>query len=118
MPHLTAEYSSNLDHLAVRPLLHALNAALIASGQFEALDIKSRALRLDDYLVGEADSGHAFVHVRLDLLAGRSDTVKQALSTALLQVLDTQVAAPAGIALQRCVEVRDIHRASYAKSCA
>ena len=30
--------------------------ALIASGQFEALDIKSRALRLDDYLVGEADS--------------------------------------------------------------
>lgn len=115
MPHLTLEYTDNLSALPLRPLLHALNQRLIASGQFSGPDIKSRALPLTQYLVGDQDDGQAFVHLRLALLDGRDDAVKQALSTALLQILQQQVTAPDGCALQLCVEVCDIHRASYAK---
>lgn len=116
MPHLTMQYTANLAPLATRPLLLALNRSLIASGQFEPLDIKSRAIVLDDFLQGDADSGHAFIHVQLALLDGRSDEIKQTLAAGLLAALQAQAPAPHGNAMQLCVEVCDIHRASYAKA--
>ena len=116
MPHLIVEYTDNLPALAPRSLLNALNQVLIASGEFDTLSIKSRAICLPDYQVGDQAEGQAFVHVHLHLLDGRSDATKQQLSANLLAVLDANIANSAGLALQRCVEIRDVHRASYAKS--
>ncbi|MCA8118400.1 hypothetical protein LGN07_06710 [Burkholderia cepacia] len=46
MPHLTLEYSANLDGFDAGATLRALNAALAASGHFDERDIKSpRAAR-------------------------------------------------------------------------
>ncbi|MES2026637.1 MAG: hypothetical protein V4448_13900 [Pseudomonadota bacterium] len=52
MPHVTVEYTSNLFSLDTGKILQKLNAALAASGNFEEADIKSRAIKLDDYVVG------------------------------------------------------------------
>lgn len=116
MPHLTVEYTDNLPDFKPRSLLDALNQVLIDSGEFETLSIKSRAICLHDYQIGDQAGGQAFVHTHLNLLDGRSDATKQQLSARLLAVLDSMVATAPGIALQRCVEIRDVHRASYAKS--
>ena len=48
MPHLTLEYSANLDGFDAGATLRALNAVLAASGHFDELDIKSRALQAGD----------------------------------------------------------------------
>lgn len=117
MPHLTVEYTGNLPDFTPRSLLKALNQVLIDSGEFDTPSIKSRAICLHDYLVGDQADGQAFIHVHLNLLDGRSHATKQQLSARLLAVLDASVAASAGLTLQRCVEIRDVHRASYAKSC-
>jgi 5-carboxymethyl-2-hydroxymuconate isomerase len=120
MPHLTLEYTSNLPLFKAADTLLAMNKVLLASAEFEALDIKSRAIRLDTYLVGTHVSNHpdnqAFVHAKLALLSGRSAQTKQALSAALLVVLEQACAWPKTQALQLCVEIVEIDRASYAKS--
>jgi 5-carboxymethyl-2-hydroxymuconate isomerase len=122
MPHLTLEYTSNLPLFKAADTLMALNKALLASGEFEELDIKSRAIRLETYLVGTHVSHHpdnqAFVHAKLALLSGRAASVKQTLSAALLAVLEQSCAWSKTQSVQLCVELQDIERASYAKSIA
>ena len=115
MPHLTLEYTSNLSDLDPKRILIALNHALVASGQFEEFDIKSRALPLDTFLVGTSDERRAFVHVKLALLSGRSAQTKSDLSGAMLRVLRMACKGLADCPVQLCAEIIDMDRASYAK---
>jgi len=116
MPHLVVEYTNNLlpGFDAVQALA-TLNRALIASGQFEEADIKSRAVVLDTFLVGTAPAGRAFVHARLDLLSGRSAAVKRELSAALLAALSRACPERTDLEIQLSVEIADLDRDSYAK---
>ncbi|WP_310387675.1 5-carboxymethyl-2-hydroxymuconate Delta-isomerase [Roseateles sp.] len=120
MPHITLEYTSNLPLFKAADTLLGINKVLLASGEFEELDIKSRAIRLETYLVGTQVSNHpdnqAFVHAKLALLSGRSVQTKQALSASLMQVLEQSCAWPKAQSVQLCVEVQDIERASYSKA--
>lgn len=115
MPHLTLEYTNNLDAIDPDSILLALNHALVASGHFEESDIKSRAVALDTWRVGVSSTDHAFVHVRLAILSGRSAQVKSELSNALLRVLRVASKGLTAHPTQLCVEVQEIERASYAK---
>lgn len=116
MPHLHLEYSANLPDLDTGKALLRLNHALVASGQFGAeFDIKSRALKIDDFRVGTALGERGFVAVRLALLSGRSPEVKQQLSANLLAVLQDLVERPDGVQLQLSVELLDIDREAYSK---
>jgi 5-carboxymethyl-2-hydroxymuconate isomerase len=87
MPHLTIEYTDNLPQFNASGALVALNNALVASGQFEEIDIKSRAIRIGTFLVGTSPDDRAFVHVKLAILSGRSIQIKHELSESLLLVL-------------------------------
>lgn len=115
MPHLTLEYTSNLDAINPDRILLALNHALVASDHFNETDIKSRAIPLDIWRVGISTSEHAFVHVKLAILSGRSTQVKSDISNALLRVLSASCKGLTSHPLQLCVEVQEIERASYAK---
>ena len=115
MPHLTLEYTSNLNKLDTERALLALNHALMASGHFEEVDIKSRAIKLDDFLIGTTGGAHAFVHVKLALLSGRSQQTRNELSNALLRVLRVSCKGISEDRLQMSVQVEEIDRPSYAK---
>ncbi len=116
MPHLTLEFSGNLAGFDAKQTLSKLNQALVASGQFEEVDIKSRALACDTFLVGLARDGRAFVHVKLALLNGRPAEIKQALSSALLEVLRETCSGITTCQLQLSVEILEIERALYSKA--
>lgn len=115
MPHLTLEYSNNLPTFNVGEALLSLNQTLVASGQFEEIDIKSRAVRFDHFVVGTSTANRAFVHAKLALLSGRTMETKQALSKSLLDALQAMCVWPTALHVQLCVEVQEIERDSYAK---
>jgi len=76
MPHLILEYSANLlPAFEPKQALHRMNTVLLASGEFVPDHIKSRALRVDDFLVGDEAPG-GFLHASLHLLSGRDDRTK------------------------------------------
>lgn len=116
MPHLTLEYTSNLPGFDPAVALKTLNQALAASGQFEELDIKSRATALASFAVGTAEVPRGFVHAKLYILSGRTPETKKALSHCTLQALRTVCPAPPGVHVQLCAEILDIDRDSYAKA--
>jgi len=115
VPHLVLEYSANVpDKTDLRRVLLDLHEALLASALFERKDLKSRAVRHEDFAVADGAGDRPFVALSIAILEGRPDEVKAALSEAALDVLVR--AFPKLVAGGRgaiSVEVRDLHRASY-----
>ena len=73
MPHLTVEYSANLEGMTdLDHLCGALHAAMMASGLFELGAVRVRALRADHYAVADRLPQNAFAHLSLRIGAGRS----------------------------------------------
>jgi 5-carboxymethyl-2-hydroxymuconate isomerase len=84
MPHLTIEYSANLDTLSdIAALCRALHAALLQTGLFELGAIRVRALRCTDYAIADLVPDNGFADLRLRIGAGRSQGEKHAAGTAL-----------------------------------
>jgi 5-carboxymethyl-2-hydroxymuconate isomerase len=116
MPHLVLEYTANLlPDFQPPQALHRMNTVLLASGEFVPDHIKSRAIRLDDFLVGDAAPG-SFIHARLHLLEGRDAKVKMAITEGLVAALRSCVANEAHAPVQITAETVDMDRSSYSKS--
>ena len=115
MPHLTVEYSSNLP-LQAKELLLQINTSLVETRHFQEVDIKSRAIRFDDVVIGTAPAERAFLHAKLAILKGRSVEVKRELSERVLTVIQAAQVWPQGLDVQLCVEIIEIDKETYAKA--
>lgn len=117
MPHLVLEYTANLlPDFVPAQALHRMNTVLLASGEFVPDHIKSRAIRLDDFLMGDSAPG-AYMHARLHLLSGRAPAVKLAITEGLVAALRSCIieghpARP----VQITAEARDMDRDAYSKA--
>ena len=73
MPHLTIEYSANLDARAdMAGLCRVLHAAIFATGLFELGAIRVRALPCADYAVADLLPENSFADLRMRIGVGRS----------------------------------------------
>jgi 5-carboxymethyl-2-hydroxymuconate isomerase len=109
MPHIIIEYAQNLDsHQDVNVLVKAVHEGAVRSDLFEPEAIKIRAIAYPHYLVaGEVKD---FIHLRAQILSGRSEQQKKHLSQCLLESIEAVVALPS-----LTVEVIDMDRFSYVK---
>ena len=116
MPHIHLEYTDNIEQLETKPLLVALNKALIQGGYAQSgLDIKSRAICHTDYVIGEDEQNQAYIHLKLSLLTGRSVELRQEISACLLKVLENSLPKQNKVTVQLCVEVLEMQREIYSK---
>ncbi len=86
MPQLTLEYTDNLV-FDVQALLGRLHAELAATGAIKQNAIKSRAVRLTEYRVGDGNPDYAFAHVTLWIKAGRPHEVQQEIAARVFGAL-------------------------------
>jgi 5-carboxymethyl-2-hydroxymuconate isomerase len=86
MPHLTLEYTGNLD-FEVQPLLARLHSELVATGAINLKGLKSRAVRQSEYRIADGNPEYAFVHVDLLIREGRPLEVQKDASQRVLAVL-------------------------------
>ncbi len=111
MPHIVIEAPAELMTSGqARELIDQLRRALVASGEFEAADIKIRVMHSSAHDVG---SGGAFVHLTLLMLDGRTIEKRRALAEACLETLVDQLGRQAPIEIT--VDVREIVRETYVK---
>lgn len=117
MPHLTIEYTSNLrPHAPFEDLFARLHATLADLGVIKKANCKSRAVRIDQFLIGEGAADSAFVHLDVRFLEGRAASVKQQIGKSLLVILRESFPPPENMRdLQITVEIRDIERGMYFK---
>lgn len=105
MPHLTVEYSANLeDEVDIPGLVRALHETALACPTFKKAAVRTRAERRDIYEIADSDPENAFVAVGVRILEGRPDETKAAIGEMLFETLTTVLAdvyerRPIGISL-------------------
>ena len=118
MPHLTLEYTADLRDSTFdqRHLLKKLNLAIADLGEgIQLADIKSRAVCLEETLIGAGQTSQTFVHARLALLNTRPEAFKVRAAETVLAVLKNYFEHRAE-QVELCSEVQDIAPACYRKT--
>lgn len=88
MPHVTLEYSANLDRsMSMDALCEAVLETVLASGVFEVGAVRVRAIRCDDYAIADRDHKNAFLDGTLRLGAGRDAETKKAVGQAIFDTM-------------------------------
>ena len=87
------------------------------TGEFVLDEIKSRAVAVDDFYIGNGDPEQSFVHLKIALLDHRSTTLKRVVADRCLRLLSEHFAEhlKSG-SCQLCVELVDIRRDGYFKA--
>lgn len=110
MPHILIEYAQNLDtSLDLNALVRAVHEGALRADLFEPEAIKVRAIAYHHYLV--AGQVQDFIHLRIQILSGRSEQQKKHLSQCLFESAEAVAAAVPSLT----VEVVDMDRFSYVK---
>ena len=86
MPHLTLEYTDNIE-VDVQPLLARLHEELVATGAINLKGIKSRAIKHTQYRIADGNPDYAFVHVGLLIREGRPIEVQKEATRRVMNVL-------------------------------
>ncbi len=118
MPHLTIDYSANMeDRTDIAGLCEALRVAAIETGVFPMPGVRVRAFRADHVAIADGRDIHGYIDISIRLRGGRPDDAK---TTATQHVFDAarRYLEPAlarhSIALS--VEMRDIDPALSPKT--
>lgn len=116
MPHIHLEYSDNVEKFDPKPILLALNQALVEGAYVTvANQLKSRAICQHDYVIGLEDTSQAYVHAKVSLLTGRSVELQQQIAQVILHTLEQHIPVQSQISVQICVEILEMQKATYAK---
>lgn len=119
MPHFVIEYSANLEpDIGLRAIVDAVHKSAADSGLFKIGGIRVRTLKHEIYKIADGNPEHAFLHVRANILEGRSVEDRERLGQTTLAAVDALLAAARerrDIALS--VEVSEIdHNMSFKKN--
>jgi len=78
VPHISIEYSANLEDMTdVGGLCEALRAAAAAHPVFPMPGVRVRAFAAGFYAIADGNPSHAFVDIHVRLREGRSETDKK-----------------------------------------
>lgn len=115
MPHLTVEYTNNLGLTTPAATLIALNEALVGTGHFKEIDIKSRAYEVTQFAVGTTPENRGFFHAKLVIASGRDTKTRQAVNQALVKRMESLLPSRAGLHIQVTAEILELDPDTYAK---
>ena len=97
MPHLTIEYSANLDHdLELPALIDTLHDTVAAIEIFPLAGLRTRAARRDHYRIADGHPDNSFVHVTLRIGHGRALEVRDAAGKQIFAALTDALAPISG----------------------
>ena len=89
MPHLTIEYSANVEpSMRLAALIEAIHETACAIDAFPMPGMRTRGERRDDYRIADGHPDNGFVHVVLRIAHGRSLDVRKAAGDQLFAVLE------------------------------
>lgn len=88
MPHIRLEYTNNIDNeLHIKHMLLKLQDIICEIANADKANCMSRAIKLDNYLIGNDDVEFALLHLEIQLLQGRDGSVLNRLGTTTLNYL-------------------------------
>jgi len=114
MPHIIVEYTETLSTVDIAELLFELHEDLSKKDTINIHSIKTRAIPVKYTIVGDGNEPDKFIHITLNLLPGRDDTLKKAMAQSLHDTARAHCVRDKSISLS--VEVTELHAESYTHS--
>ncbi len=110
MPHVTIDYSPNLEpHVDMARLCNILRQAAIATGILPLAGVRVRATRADHVSIADGAPGHGYIDISVRLRGGRALSARK---TATQQIFDAARSflepAMAQHSIALSLEMRDI----------
>ena len=118
MPHFVLEYSDNiLEEVDFKDFFKKLHTLLVDVGPFNLSDVKSRAIRHQEFYVANGQESNAFVHLTLSIFKGRDLSIRQAVGERILAFLKGQFARSfEELSCSFTVEVKEMEKETYFKA--
>lgn len=113
MPHIVIEYSANLTELNVTNLMHDCHRALDGLHNVSTERVKTRAAKLENFLVGTNDEKGQMIHVTLRLMTGRSVEARQELAKILYDKVRAHIPQDKYPNGALTVEIVELDKATY-----
>lgn len=93
MPHITVEYSANLEaHVSIRRLVDEIHRAALATGVFPIGGLRTRAARRDVYAIADEDPDNMFVAVLVRIGHGRDAQTRKRVAADIMRVVENETA--------------------------
>ncbi|MHA2250342.1 MAG: 5-carboxymethyl-2-hydroxymuconate Delta-isomerase [Candidatus Kariarchaeaceae archaeon] len=116
MPQICLEYSANIPVISnYKTIFKQVHYILNTEGNIKLNNCKSRLIRHADFYIGDGSSDHAFVHLEISLLEGRSNELKEKMGKDILGFLQDAISTENILKLQITVHFKDISKNSYFK---
>ncbi len=117
MPQIHLEYSVNCQSDKTCAILFKqIHHTLAFVGGIRIDNCKSRAICHQEFFIADGDPRHAFAHLSIRFVEGRSEAIKEQIGIDCLehlkQFFEKQVQ---NLKLQLTVEIQDIHLSNYHK---
>lgn len=87
MPHLTLEYSDNVEFDS-KAFFRELHETLVETGAVRMKGLKSRAIKMTDYYIADGNPEYKYVHLNIVLREGRPKEVKEEIAQRAMAVLE------------------------------
>lgn len=89
MPHITIEYSANLDHaFDIADLVRQMHDSALTTGVFELGGLRTRVARRDVYRIADGHPDNTFVHVVVNIGYGRDLDTRRRMAETLFKTLN------------------------------
>lgn len=118
MPQIRLEYCDSVKYQGdIKELILSVHNAVHEIADIDLNACKSRVVKLDNFFVGEALPGSAFVHLDIALLDGRPLEIRDKIGKACHKLLEEKFyPSNTNLKLQVTVEVREMLRSGYYKA--
>ncbi|MBZ7926818.1 5-carboxymethyl-2-hydroxymuconate Delta-isomerase [Ensifer adhaerens] len=92
MPHLTIEYSGNLDgHVDFAKLCRTVHASILGTGLFELGAVRVRTIQSRDYAVADLLPENGFIDMSFRIGRGRTEAEKKSTGDAIFQAVSDEL---------------------------
>jgi 5-carboxymethyl-2-hydroxymuconate isomerase len=114
MPHVTVEYSVNLEqHTNISALVKVVHETLVASGVLPVEAIRTRAAPREHYRIADGDPRNAFLAIVGRIAPGRPPGVREALGQTLFEAVRSHLSEIfASVPLSMTVELQEIDQSA------
>lgn len=117
MPQITLQYTDKIKLLPDFNFLFSEVHQMINSiAGIKIENCKSRAIKLDNYLVGDGINDQGFIHMEIKILEGRTNDIKSEIGKRIIKILEKQFKESIELLnLQITIEIIDIQKNCYYK---
>ncbi|MCC2646950.1 MAG: hpcD [Rickettsiaceae bacterium] len=87
MPHLTFEYTANIENYDFKSTLKEIHNILAEMLPTKIENCKTRIVKHDDYIIGVGEDNKAFINISIKILPGRSEELLNSITEKILNHL-------------------------------